>query len=206
MNARPLLLLLAAAAAAHAQEAPALPAPVPMERYEPLVAHSPFAPATAAAPAPPPKVESASFAKDFYLTGMARMGATSVVTLFSRDKQKRYSLAVGESIDGLTLASVEWAETTGQGKATLKKGEEFGIVGFDEAAMKQAPPPAAPAPQQPQAPGARPGGGPHNPYAALEERRRGNWRERWGRSREGGGGPPQNEWRRRERPVPTAPR
>ncbi len=141
--------------AATAEPTERMPEAVPLSRYQAMIDKSPFAPATAA---PAPVVEAPSFAKDFYITGMAQFGSKPFVTVSSRDNQKRFSLVEGQSFEGMTLTSVEWAPEVGKSKITLKKGSEFGVIGFDEAAMQPAAAPV-PQPQQIQAQGPFPGGG-----------------------------------------------
>jgi|GEM_PF-2023864 len=204
-----------------------LPAPLPLSRYQEMIEKSPFAPATAA---PAPTVEAPSFAKEYYITGMAQLGGKPFVTLSSRDQQKRLALFEGSSAEGITLASVEWASEVGKSKATLKKGSEFGVVSFDEAAMQPAPIPT-PVPQQAQAaPFPVPGrGGGNFGYGDRQRRRpmtnvdrnspewqerRRAWMERMraeGRNfeatmRGNGGERGGAEWRNRPSAIPAAPR
>ena len=121
----------------HADE---LPGPVPISRYQSILDKSPFAPPTAAVVAPITEA-TPSFAQDLYVTGVAKLSGGDFVTLSSRDHSRHFALATGENFDGMTLASIEWAQEIGKSKVTLKKGSEFGVVAFDEAATQTAPPP-----------------------------------------------------------------
>lgn len=194
------LALGTAASQAVAQEAH-LPAPVSIERYQKLIEKSPFAPATPPVTAAP-VVEKPSFAKDYYITGVAQIDGVPFVTFTSRDRQKHFSLSVGETKEGITLSSVQWVNAMGGSRAVIKMGNEFGEIAFDEAAMKAPPlPQPTPTPQQQQQPPgdwgrrsqfARPGEGGGRGWG------RGRWGEgggggRWG---EGGGG-----WRRRNQTI-----
>ena len=197
------LLFLIGGGLAAADDAGGPPA-VPLERYEALIQHSPFALATAAAATPAPvKEETASFANNYYVVGMAQMGEKPFVTISSRDRQQRFSLFVGEtSADGITLSSVEWLPEVGKSRVTLKQGVEFGVVSFDEAAMKPAPPPAVPSPTPAvasfpqrgnwQAGAAAQGGGNQNGRRRWRERGEGNDAARMERIR---------QWRERQRSI-----
>ena len=146
-----MLLLLAAQAIAAPTPAsqaasPALPAAMPLERYKPMLEHSPFALATETAPAPAADV--AGFAKDLVLTGAVRLGDGYYVTLSSRvDPNQHMGIKSGETYNGITVAGVVWSDAIGKTKVTLKCGGDFGVVTYDEALLT---PPAAP---QPPAPG-----------------------------------------------------
>ena len=108
-----------------------LPVALPLERYQALLEHSPFALASQAAPTAP--VAVAGFAKDLVLTGAARLARGEFITLASRDQTQRFSLKSGETYNGISLVSVTWSDAVGKTKVTLKCGSEFGVVGFDEA-------------------------------------------------------------------------
>lgn len=214
-----LVLLLAGGSVLLADQsspAEALPEAVPLSRYQNLIEKSPFALATAVTPPPAPKEETPSFAKDFYITGMAQLGKENFVTISSRDKQRRFSLTVGESHDDITLTSVEWVPETGKSKAILKKGSEFGTIGFDEVAMQT---PAA------SGPSGKPGTAApaHFPQAGYPQRAattvNGNqpgatWRRRTIVTQAGAGADTNSQpnwqrdpsqWRRRPRTIPGAP-
>ncbi|MEI6561756.1 MAG: hypothetical protein WCO68_06705 [Verrucomicrobiota bacterium] len=151
-----LFLLLAAAHAVADSAAPAekpvpslLPAAMPLERYQMLIERSPFAVATETAP--PPAVDVAGFAKDLVLTGAARLSSGEYyITISSKDQNQaqRFGLKSGETYNGISVVSVAWSDAIGKTKVTLKNGNEFGVIGFDEAVINTAaaPPPAGPVP------------------------------------------------------------
>lgn len=114
-----------------------LPASTPLERYQPMLDQSPFALATQAAP-PPPVTDAAGFAKDLILTGIARLSNGEFVSISSRDQTQRFALSTGESYNDITVASVAWSDAVGKTKVTLKKGSEYGVIGFDEALLAAA--------------------------------------------------------------------
>ncbi|MCX6968424.1 MAG: hypothetical protein NTZ46_11735 [Verrucomicrobia bacterium] len=120
----------------------ALPAALSLERYRPMMERSPFAVASEAAPAQP--VAAAGFAKDLVLTGAVRLGGSEFVTISSRDQTQRFGLKTGETYNGISVVSVAWSDAVGKTKATLKSGSEFGVIGFDEALMRNN---AAPTPE-----------------------------------------------------------
>jgi len=122
------LLLLTGFATAH-----------PLERYQRMMARSPFAPASEA-PAAPEATEG--FAKDFVLTGVVRMGEGAYITVSSRDKSRQFSLSGDAVYQGISIAGIQWSDHAGGTKVTLKRGGEYGVIGFDEAAIRAAPTPA----------------------------------------------------------------
>ena len=119
-----------------------------LSRYQAMIDKSPFALATAP-PVEAPPAPTAVFTQDLYVTGIAKVGGNDFVSIgYKGDPTKRFSLQAGQpGPDGITLASVAWSQEPCKSKATLKKGTEFGTIGFDEAAMAAS---AAAAPAQPQ--------------------------------------------------------
>ncbi|MEI8234475.1 MAG: hypothetical protein WCH57_07280 [Verrucomicrobiota bacterium] len=130
----------------------------PFARYEAMLAHSPFAPPSESAPAD----NRAGFAKDLLLTGVVRFNGGAYVLLASRDQSLRLALKTGETANGLAIAGIAWSETPGKTRVTLRRGDEIGVVGFDEAAASappvasNAPPDAAAAQAAPRPPFAPP--------------------------------------------------
>ena len=123
-----------------------------MTRYEKMVRKSPFAPATAA----PTTAPTPGFAANLYVTGMAKMGDRDFVSIASRDQSTRFSLFTGDTnSQDIQLVSVQWSDAIGKSKVTVKKGNEFGVLEYDQALIQKAaamqPPP--PIPGAPQIPG-----------------------------------------------------
>jgi hypothetical protein len=127
--------LVLASVFAIAETPPAIPPDFELARYEALMRKSPFAPATPSAPAAP------NFTQDLYVTGIGRIGEKDVVMISKRgDPQANFSLSTGDPTEeGVELVSVQWSDKIGESKVHLKKGNEFGVVEFDPAAI-QAPP------------------------------------------------------------------
>ncbi|HWL52188.1 MAG TPA: hypothetical protein VNQ90_07125 [Chthoniobacteraceae bacterium] len=173
----------------------------PLEHYEALLQQSPFAVASAAPPPAPAATETASFARGYYVVGMAQLGETPFVTISTRDRQKRFSLSVGEtSAEGITLEGVEWAPEIGKSRVTLKKGGELGVVSFDEAAMKVA---AVPTPSPTPENASHGWRGPGNRRMVMPGQQNGrafqwsqNQQDREERRR---------QWRRRREAIPNQP-
>ena len=111
------------------------PSAEPFARYETMLAHSPFAPPSESTPTG----NHAGFAKDIFLTGVVRFNGGAYVLLSSRDQNQRLALKTGETANGLAIAGIAWSETAGQTKVTLRRGDEIGVVGFDEAAARTEP-------------------------------------------------------------------
>jgi hypothetical protein len=117
-------------------------APVPQaqekSRYEALVAHSPFALATVPAPAP---VAQASFAANWFVTGIGRIGGEDFVSIKSRDLATQFSLYAGENkkADEVALVSVTWSDVVGKSTVILRKGTETAKLEFNEAEVHATP-------------------------------------------------------------------
>ena len=147
-------LILAAALAggllsANAEDA--LPSSLPAARYTALRERSPFALATAAAPVAP----QASFASNWYVTGVARIDDNYYVTIKGRDLATQFTLFGNESVGGVSLASVNWSEQIGKSTVILRKGTETARLEFNEAQLRV---PAAGTAGASPAPSAKPGG------------------------------------------------
>jgi len=127
-------LVLGIASCAFAGE---LPTATPLDRYQPMLDQSPFALATQAA-TPPPVTDVAGFSKDLILTGIARLSEGEFVSIATRDQTQHFALSTGESYNGITVASVAWSDAVGKTKVTIKKGSEYGVIGFDEALLAAA--------------------------------------------------------------------
>lgn len=125
-----------------------IPTAFPKDRYEVLRQHSPFAVATAEAPPPP----GPSFAANWFISSLARVGDSDFVTIKSRDTSTQFSLfGTGDSSNGVTLASVTWSELVGKSTVILRKGTETAKLEFNEAQIKAAPSPPLPAAGAPAA-------------------------------------------------------
>jgi len=110
-----------------------IPVPLPAARYEQMVKKSPFALATPVVPV----AATPGYAANLYVTGIAKIGNADFVSISSRDQQSKFSLLSGEvGADDISLVSVEWSEQIGKSKVTIKKGAEFAVLEFDQAAMQ----------------------------------------------------------------------
>lgn len=143
-----------------------LPEAQPITRYQKMLENSPFGTSTAPTtvptgpPAPP-------WSEDFAVTGVMSMamGSKYVATVSRKSDNSRFTLETGvPSPQGIELVSVQWSDSPGQTRVTVKKGTEFGTLVFDQAATKAAPSaplriPPAPTPPPPGTfipPGSRP--------------------------------------------------
>jgi hypothetical protein len=135
MRAILMLPILLAVAPAAAQQA-VFPEAFPPDRYQEMMAESPFALAT-----PPVKVEAPkdSFTKEWVLAGLSKVRdeqgvERDFVAIKSRDSTEQFAL-FGTDPDkerGVSIASVERSPQVGKSKVTLKKGNEFGVVEFNQ--------------------------------------------------------------------------
>jgi hypothetical protein len=127
------LLLLALAGQGLAVRAEdAIPTAFQKDRYESLRVRSPFAPATAVVAATP----QASFAANWYVSGVARIGDDNFVTIKSRDNTTQFTLFANEPVGGVTLASVSWSDQVGKSTVVLCKGTETARLEFNEAQLR----------------------------------------------------------------------
>ncbi len=132
-----------------------IPSALPADRYSAMGANCPFATAT---PTVAPSQPQASFAANWFISGIARIGDSDFVTVKARDLSTQFSLFGNEpnSENGVILASVNWSETIGKSTVVLRKGTETAKLEFNEAQIHSAPQ-AAPEPGKPGAP--KPAGG-----------------------------------------------
>src|SRR5881628_4149249 len=113
-----LILFLALLGAIHTQAEEVLPPHFNFDHYAKMVDHSPFAIATeVAAPAATP-----DFAKDLYIANAARSPEGDMVTVASTSDHnfKKY-LTTRESVDGYSIANIEWSDKVGATKVTISK-------------------------------------------------------------------------------------
>src|ERR1044072_2969226 len=114
-----------------------LPPVFTYDRYAKMVDNSPFASATAvAAPAATP-----DFAKDLYVANAARSPDGDLVTIASTSDHnfKKYLTTKG-SVDGYSIANIEWSERVGATKVTISKDGNFATITFNQALLQQAAP------------------------------------------------------------------
>jgi hypothetical protein len=123
-----------------AQAEEVLPPLFTYDRYSKMVDNSPFAIATAvAAPAATP-----DFAKDLYVANAARSPDGDLVTVASTSDHnfKKYLNTKG-SVDGYSIANIEWSERVGATKVTISKDGNFATITFNQALLQQSAPNAA---------------------------------------------------------------
>ena len=114
-----------------------LPPRFAYDRYSKMVDNSPFAIATAvAAPAATP-----DFAKDLYVANAARSPDGDLVTIASTSDHnfKKY-LNTKASVDGYSIANIEWSERVGATKVTISKDGNFATITFNQALLQQSAP------------------------------------------------------------------
>src|SRR5213596_2863618 len=148
-----------------AQAEDVLPPLFTYDRYSKMVDNSPFAIATAvAAPAATP-----DFAKDLYVANAARSPEGDLVTLASTSDHnfKKYLTTKG-SVDGYSVANIEWSERVGATKVTISKDGNFATITFNQALLTQGGPNAGVPPRM-LAPAALPAPNPVNPNPALSK-------------------------------------
>ncbi len=142
MRALPLLSALVLTSAPVFATESVVPAAFPSSRYESLKNVSPFALAT---PEVAPEAPKDSFTKDWVLTAISKVpDAQGVdryfVSIMTRDQTQRIYLIGNEpNKDGVSIANVEESPLIGRSKVTLKKGNEFGTVEFDQMLIQSAP-------------------------------------------------------------------
>jgi hypothetical protein len=123
-----------------AQAEDVLPPLFTYDRYSKMVDNSPFAIATAvAAPAATP-----DFAKDLYVANAARSPDGDLVTIASTSDHnfKKY-LSTKGSVEGYSIANIEWSERVGATKVTISKDGNFATITFNQALLQQSAPNSA---------------------------------------------------------------
>lgn len=114
-----------------------IPAPLPAERYAAMKERSPFALATAVAPAAPTQ---GSFAANWFVSGIGRLGDSDFVAIKSRDLSTQFTLCGREPLNGVSVASVTWSEVIGKSTVILQKGTETAKLEFSESQLRTAVP------------------------------------------------------------------
>src|SRR5438477_212437 len=135
-----LILILALLGVVYSRAEEVLPPQFKFDRYSKMVDHSPFAVATeVAAPAATP-----DFAKDLYVANAARSPEGDLVTLASTSDHnfKKYLTTKG-SVDGYSVANIEWSDRVGATKVTISKYGNFATITFNQALLQQSAPNAA---------------------------------------------------------------
>src|ERR1700675_2868512 len=116
-----------------------LPKPFNFARYQGMMDRSPFAVATAMAPA-----ETPNFAKDLYVANAAHSKEADLVTIASStDRNFKKYLATNTLVDGYSISGIEWSDKVGATKVTIAKDGQVATLSFNEALLRQ---PAAPGP------------------------------------------------------------
>lgn len=137
MNLKRLSLLLLLGLPLRVVVADDLPKPFSFARYQGMMDRSPFAVATAVAPAAAP-----NFAKDLYVANAARSKEGDLVTIASStDKSFKKYLTTNAPVDGYSIFGIEWSDKVGATKVTIAKDGQSATLSFNEALLRQ---PAAP--------------------------------------------------------------
>ena len=111
-----------------------LPKTEKFARYQPMLKHSPFAVATAGAPAD----TTAAFAKDLYVANAAHSADGDFVSLGSTaDKNFKEYLNTKEAVHGFTISNIQWSDHVGETKVTISKEGQFATLTFNEALLSQ---------------------------------------------------------------------
>ena len=142
--------------------APTIPQRPPPETYEKLTEDWPFALATAPTPVAAPVI---GWSSNYYVSGIGKQttdGTEEVyVAIKKKDGTGAFSLFGNKKNDAedVSVAGIEWSDSIGKSRVTLKRGSEFATIEFDQAALQAAAqhqPPAQPArPGMPNPPGVR---------------------------------------------------
>lgn len=127
----------------------ALPRQEAFSRYQPMLKHSPFAVATAAAPV----AGTPDFAKDLYVANAGHSDTGDFVTIASTtNREFKEYLTTSGAVDGYSVPNIQWSDKVGETKVTISKDGQYATLSFNEAVLSQAiqnqaPPPQIPHPQ-----------------------------------------------------------
>jgi hypothetical protein len=139
-----------------------IPQGFPPERYEPLWKKSPFSLSSVAQDVP------GGFAEKFILTGILKIGDTPYADVLNKETKERMFLSAQPNPQDIRIEKLESGTDLSQVVVTLRKGNEVGVLRYDQEYLKQtlnqaAPPmPANPAPMAP-----RPAVNPQQPPPAI---------------------------------------
>jgi hypothetical protein len=113
----------------------AAPAQLPAGRYAAMREKSPFVLATRDEPT---TAAQGTFASNWYVDGMGRLGDDAFVTIKSRDKTVQFTLFGHEAHPEhhVSVASVNWSDTIGQSSVVLQKGTETAKLEFNQALLR----------------------------------------------------------------------
>src|SRR5215470_3863388 len=130
-----LATIIVMARATHSEAEDVLPPQYNFNRYLKMMEKSPFAVATAvAAPAATP-----DFAKDLYIANAAKSQDGDLVTIGSTaDHNFKKYLTTKESVEGYSIANIEWSDKVGGTKVTISKDGNFATLTFNQALLSQA--------------------------------------------------------------------
>ena len=132
---------------------PTIPQRPPPETYEKLTEDWPFALATPPAVVAAPK---ADWSSNYAVSGIGKQGVggteEAYVAIRKKDGTGTFSLFGNKKNDAedVSVVSIEWSDSVGTSRVTLKRGSEFATIEFDKAALQAA---AQQAPAQPPRPG-----------------------------------------------------
>jgi hypothetical protein len=130
-----LILASFAATQLRAEDESPIPYAWPASRYGVMRQRSPFALATPVAPA---AETQASFAANWYVSGIGRFRDKDFVTIKARDLSTQFSL-YGYDVNpenGVSMASIEWSAKIGKSTVVIKKGTETAKLEFNEAEIR----------------------------------------------------------------------
>jgi hypothetical protein len=132
-----LAMISTIAGATCSQAEDVLPPQYNFDRYSKMVDQSPFAVASAvAAPAGTP-----DFAKDLYIANAAKSQDGDLVTIASTaDHNFKKYLTTKETVDGYSIANIEWSDKVGGTKVTISKDGNFATLTFNQALLSSASP------------------------------------------------------------------
>lgn len=126
--------VMSVAAMTHGEES-ALPVAFGAARYEGMRQNCPFALTSAV---PPPKAAQASFAANWYVSGIARVGDADFVCIKARDLSSQFTL-YGRERDprtGVAVVGVEWVAGIGKSVVTIEKDGEKAKLEFNESVVR----------------------------------------------------------------------
>ena len=130
-----LLLLLLVYLTNLARAEDGLPVTPKFARYQSMLKRSPFAVATAAAPAG----TTPDFARDLYVANAAHSVSGDFVTVASTtDKNLKLYLNTKDVVDGYSISNIQWSDRVGETRVTITKDGQFATLTFNEALLSQA--------------------------------------------------------------------
>ncbi len=132
MMRRVLVILFGIISSVFGKERDYVPEIFPEERYQHIWSRKPFSPPTPLAPI----VQAEGIEQQYALSGLLKIGGEWTAFVQDRKSLKRHCVSGTVNEIGLQLVSVKESASSEPSTATIRSGQQTGIIRFDPAVMK----------------------------------------------------------------------